>query len=1017
MLYAAETFEQFENLLYFSNSLEDTDSFDGWEKLGDALEDPLGYGYGEKSDYDGENEEDSEGRPEETEIVMESKERNEHNGITPLEIEKDMRVVEKTSESDKASFQDNVEAIAARYPLLGMAVLEENNRKTIEKEALQAIKCILGNRQICRWNHLTILLAVVLYAQNWDRAGNSGFWEYIAEQFGFKYSPQIYNALTTAVKTACQSYNRLFVVDTNGDNNYYSTVLAHALSPRKSFFALCEFLAKFYRNNLDCSVQVEDPAIGHMVSVLRDRCQGATIEQDEDIRGNIYGVQTGLRVLITTRPGYMKRFLTDALQKLGKLLDGDELPGKEYLDVLLTQWFISKITGSSMSTSTTKRITHTIRRNTPTHKRTTEIAFSYERIKVEYILDDQNEPALRIPSIRLATRDNPIIDIRSGDETAFQQIIGIYGNDYAATSEEVIIPLTEISNSDYTMLDAAVTIGGKQVFASGSGLHFKALLFKDGKLQTGRTIDAGNYTLFAPKSVNVEFQGNVERQRRSYFGQLYDIFIEGEGSIFTDGRLLCCSRPPRGSLRFALPQTQLEFVSSGSSYPIYSRAGFSLTAIGTSESGHVRAILQNGEQLLIQSNGDNFYQFIPPSKNGGYSVALLDSDTGKILDEIRIYITDNCAISFDRSYYLDSSEDGRVNLDINEDHFELPLVGFRENAIIPFRNGEIHIQIPRIELLLDGNPLPNEALWKGEFSPGSTLRVRCPESLPVSVSFGELEVSRQSSNNVYSYAIGNAVRAYDGIADKVSVCLHVAGDKLPMLDVIYKMSLTEQPSFSLSGNTLLWLNSRAFIGDRSAILKFEFTPEMGEPITLLTKQDERILCDNFPSESERYHYKVFAQWETAFGTAETLLADNYVVFGDKAAVTFRNKVLRITKVTMDGVDIDIKPVYADEIKYIGTENLGYTDLSGDYAHFSANLFFMTRNGKRYFTDLNPVDVYLVNETSARLHISFDEGEGLFVDKSDSHCAELYIHIDPPRDRARYYFMPDYYEYEYSKEML
>jgi hypothetical protein len=41
-------------------------------------------------------------------------------------------------------------------------------------------------------------------------------------------------------------------------------------------------------------------------------------------------------------------------------------------------------------------------------------------------------------------------------------------------------------------------MGGKEIYTSGSGLNASALLFKDAKLQAGKTIDEGNYVLFAP---------------------------------------------------------------------------------------------------------------------------------------------------------------------------------------------------------------------------------------------------------------------------------------------------------------------------------------------------------------------------------------------------------------------------------------------------------------------------------------------------------------------------------------
>jgi hypothetical protein len=921
-----------------------------------------------------------------------------------FEVEQDMRILLKPQKSGKVSVQDYVEAIAACYPLLGMAVITEDSRKEAEKKALEAIKISLDHRKVYNWAYLAVFLTMVQYAKNWERSESSGFWAYICEQFGYKYSQQVYDVLTTSVKVACRSYDRLFVVDQNGDNSYYSTVLAHSLAPSKSLYALCDFLVKFYKNNLDYSVYEEDPAIGRMVGVLRDRCQGATIEQDEDIRGNVGGIQAGLRALITTRPGYMKHFLTKVLQKISSLLSGDELPGRDYVDVLLTQWFIGKLTEP------------TIKRSAPTHKRTTEIAFSYGKIRVEYVLDDDDEPAIRIPSIRLTSRENPILTIRSNGELVYQYTIGIYGNDYAATSEEVSIPLSDISDADFTGIDAEITIDGKQIYTSGSNLNVKALLFKEGKLQTGKTLDEGNYILFAPKSVNIKFQGNVERQRRSYFVQLFDIYIQGEISVFADGRLLFCSRPPEGSLRFRLPQTQVEYVLRDTTYPLFSRDEFSVTAIGVFDGKKVVATTQRGENLNLQNRDVNLCQFCLPNENGGYTVTLTDENTGRVYDEVRFYIVDSYSVAFDSDYYLESAEDGNVTMDIDGQHFELSLMGFTSKVKIPYGNGDIQIQIPRIRLLLDGNPLPTKAVWKDEISPSSTLRVLCPETVALSLSFANFPTARRSIMGGFDYAIGNAVQAYDGTAEKVSVKLLIAGDNIPLFNVVFKMSLTESPSFNLIENTLTWLNSPSFMGDKSTRLKFVFMPRYGEPIVLFSGQGAKVLSESFPSLSERYHYQVIAQTETAFGIVDTTLAEGIVIFGDQAAVVFRGEILRITQVIEEGNYTEIKPVYAEGITYIGAENLGYTDLSGDYAHYTAKLFFMTKNGKRYFTELNPVDIYLVNDKSGILHISFRDGDGLFIDRSGDYGTELYKHADPPHRLEKHFNIPDFFIYQYSKEM-
>jgi len=1014
LLYATETFEQFEGLLQFFEKLDNEENDAWWEKLANDIgrSDSADLFETERysdRDYDDEysevTAEEQDGKPKETVIIMEATTATDLDAEATFEIERDMRISLRSQRSGKLSVQDYVEGIAARYPLLGAAVLEENSRKAIEKTALQAIRILLEHNKVYNWAYLSIFLTMIQYTKVWDRGDNAGFWAYIAEQFGYKDSQSMYSVLTTSVKEACRAYNRFFVVDPNGDNNYYSTVLAHSISPNKSVFALFDFLVKFYKNNLDCSVYEGDPAIGRMVGVLRDRCNGASVEQDDDIRGNVYGIQVGMRVLLTTRPGYMRHFLTKVLQKIGFLLDGNELSGKDYVDEVLTQWYIGKLLEPATSATTS------VKRSTPTHKRTTEIAFSYGKIKVEYILDDDGEPAIRIPSIRLASRENPVLRIYSNTDMIYQITIGIYGNDYAATSEETIVPLSDISDADFIRLNAEIKIDGKEIYTSGNSLNVTALLFKDSKLQTGKTIDGGNYVLFAPKAVNIKFQGNVERERRSYFAQLINIYIQGEVSVFADGRLLFCSRPPEGSLRFRLQQGQVEYVVRGIAYPLFSRNEFSVTAIGVFDGKNVTATTQSGEKLIIQSRDTNLCQFSLPAENGGYTITLTDENTGRVFDEARFYIVDNYSVAFDSDYYLESAEDGNVVFEVDSQKYELSLMGFTLKVKIPVGNGDIQIQIPRIRLLLDGNPLPTEAVWKGEISPSSTLRVLCPETVALSLSFANSTMPRRSIMGGFDYAIGNAVQAYDGDANKCSVNLHVAGDNLRMLDVVFKMSLTEPPQFNLTESTLTWLNSHSFMGDKSTRLKFVFKPRYGEAVALTIGQGEKILSEDFPTISEWYRYQVIAQIDTAFGVSETKLAEGTVIFGDKFAVIFRGEILRIEKVLLDGEPIEIKPVYADEITYVGIENLGYTDLSGDYAHYTAKLFFKTMNDDVYFRDLNPVDIYLVNEKAGRLHISFNDGEGLFIDKSSGYKAELYKHTDPPQKLARYFFFPDFFEYE------
>ena len=162
------------------------------------------------------------------------------------EIEMDMRVSHYALPKGKLSVPDFLGKVASTYPLLGTAVISDNSFKIIEDTALQAIRLSLECRDLKDFAHLAVLLTIIQYAKKWERTESSGFWAYICEQLGYKYSESLYAVLTTSVKAACERYRRIFIKDLNGDNSYYSTVLAHAIAPSKSFFALSEFLLRFY---------------------------------------------------------------------------------------------------------------------------------------------------------------------------------------------------------------------------------------------------------------------------------------------------------------------------------------------------------------------------------------------------------------------------------------------------------------------------------------------------------------------------------------------------------------------------------------------------------------------------------------------------------------------------------------------------------------------------------------------------------------------------------------------------
>jgi len=915
------------------------------------------------------------------------------------EVEKDMQIFPVVKTTRTLSVRDFINKVSLRNPLLGMVSLSPHRRIAIENFAKRSIKYALDGNGLDGFCHMSILLIIVHYAKNWDYAESRGFWAYICEQLGYKFSTSLYSVLTESVKAACVIYGRFFLRGANRENNYYATVLAHAIAPKKSFFALCNFLAQFYQNNLDYSVSVDDPAINRMIRVLRSRCNDETIEQDESIRGNVSGIQIGFRELLAQRPHYMRHFLTKLLQRIDQTYCADIWLPENYADELLMQWYTDRITKSDVG------------RKASAHKRTTAIAFSYSRIRIAYVLDEDGEPAIRIPSIRLSDKNDLVIVVYSGNYDIYRQRAEAYGNDYACTSEETIIPLADISDVDFSVLRIDLFLDGQaeQIYSSKQGLRRKTLLFHDGKEMNNKVVDDGNYLLFAPKGANVTFRGDVKRQRRSFFAQLYDVYLSEESSVYVNDALVFCSRPPLDSLRFRLPQPSARIEVSENSYPIYPRDKLSLFAAGSMKGSSFLARTQNGDLLTVTGEEDGVYSIETPGKNGFYTISLYERGTGRVLDEAVVYIVNSLEVTFDKPYYLENSE-GTLSGSLDEKKLEVPLSDVKRIVRIPYGIGYIVVQVPYITLTLDGQAIPKNTIWKGAILPSSRIKINCGPFIDASLFLGQQIIERSDVPGGFEYTIGNLVQFVENTQNELPVQLFINGEKKTLFTVIFNPCILAMPQFILKGEFLVWMNPSVFVGDPESKLLFEFHSKRTGFISMSVEQGKHILSTAFPQQSEKYKYKIFSIKDTVFGVNRTKLYQGSVIVGNRAKVIFRDETLCIAGFTKDGRSMKMIPFFVEKIDFIGNEALGYTDLSGEYPHYKGKMYFIHNNAKRYFSEFNPVDIYLVNEESHRLYITFDQGEGLFIDMRPECRPRLYINRDPPKRLQKWFDFPDYFEY-------
>jgi hypothetical protein len=326
--------------------------------------------------------------------------RNDEQSLVPapsaLSLDGDSGILDETDMQIRAFHASNVKNIEnflgklfAEHPLIGNRLLSEINAGIIMDNSKRAIERALTKNDLPPVAKMLLTVAVVHIVKDWKYEDVGRFWYFIAEQLGFKDDEgKIYAILTDAIEYTMKFQNRFFIAG-NIKRDFYTTILAHAFSPRKSLFAFFDLLFVFYKDNLQWNYIKNDAAILQLVNVLRNKMANGPDTGDDDISSNYHGIQTGIRSLILKKPVFMKGLVEETIRKIDKLFSAETFKKSTYLDELLNEWFSKKIV----------LLGETARHGRK--KRQMEIVMDYDRIRVHFELDNFQDIVLSIPCIRL----------------------------------------------------------------------------------------------------------------------------------------------------------------------------------------------------------------------------------------------------------------------------------------------------------------------------------------------------------------------------------------------------------------------------------------------------------------------------------------------------------------------------------------------------------------------------------------------------------------------------------------
>lgn len=305
-------------------------------------------------------------------------------------LEQDMQV----RHSD-GKFEDKV---FATYPLIGSKIIKPETLETLNTFARKYIDTVLREpwTKLSLHTEMQITLALINNAKNWKNEENSNFWNYISLQFGYRdASGTVVRLLQSSLEDAMKKNRRLFIEDSNG-RAFKTTAVIHALTTRKSWMALFDFLFDFYKNNLNWKVIPGDPLLAVMIRSLQQKLAGNSTENTElTISSRVYSFQEGIRKLVLFRPVFICGLFEKLITKIDTMVNSTDMPVKTYEEQLCEEWFKEKIT----------TIANTKRTERQSQGGGREVAIDYSRIHAKYVLKNETAVQIVLPDIRLKRED------------------------------------------------------------------------------------------------------------------------------------------------------------------------------------------------------------------------------------------------------------------------------------------------------------------------------------------------------------------------------------------------------------------------------------------------------------------------------------------------------------------------------------------------------------------------------------------------------------------------------------
>lgn len=958
-------------------------------------------------------------------------------------VESDMLPREAQVPAEPVNAFALADGVFKTYPLAGEYVLTDGESQLLYQSASQTVQKVLrGDARITLRENVVLVLETIELLKCWstdlpeEGEGSVSFWDYIFLQYGFQAGrsdaarDRLYRHFCGAVRNTLGYYKRFFS-PAEKTQQYYTTLLLHALAPQRSIEGLFNILFDFYVENLDFQYVPEDTSYKQFTKGMRARWNSGVVVQD-DLQLRSDAVFSGLQTLFNERPGYMAVLCDGLVAKMDALLRGEESklnPGRNGWDRLLVQWYQKKSSAERIRVQGERR-----------EKKTEYVATTAGRIFVRYFMENELV-GLLVPCIRLQEvgERRPLLQVLQNGSIIHQEELKVTGNDLCLTTKSRFLPLrdTAFNFSAPLHLRAEITYLDKSIYDSGQKLERDFLLFDPSG--NDRAVKTGRAFLFAVDASDVAFTQEEVLQLR-HPGQLYRLELRADSSVAVDGREVFAGSEASAQFRRYIapgPVRNLRGIDGGEELDLF-QGPFTLSlALPQGENPLLYRLSLDGESRGLKDfQGEDGALSIPSARSAGrvHSVRLVDIRTGLVRYKYRYAILPSCACRPDKTLYRSGVDEAELLLTWEGQETRLTLPVSQGESTVSFSLPEpdftLEADVPALHCTLLGKNAfqAPEALWHRDIPAGEFVQIRAPEGWSCRLMLGAREIPAPDGLH---YELGNELRSGRVFRETEPLGLLLSKGteraQFKLTDIVFVPRFL-QPPLETEGEALLWRGTGTFLGDSGG----RFTLELDLPDGMRTFQtsagEDKTLEKSFSCPDGRYAYRVLQKSGSVFasGPAKTLYRGDLLV-GEADALRFHDRELHVRNALCWDFDREaLKSVEMREgcgvlcgLTYAGVGCPPWEEVP--MPHYTATLYFEDARGQRHpfngnpnskgFELVNPVHVWLVNDRLLILQCHDEDGSGVYIDTRYNTIVNRSLDGTVPRKvQLRILDTPDYFEY-------